>query len=245
VPPLHGIHGQPTRTWSLQADCRALSAAGRLERHLHVAGLKRPFLSHVRSCSPASRPSDRLSCGTGQTPGADCAARARRHAHATHPATSRGRVWRTVHRPCGASSGQRPAPPIRRAWRRWSAPPLRPQRALQALTRQQPCRHQAWINTASSIESATGALAHAADLLVFPVLQELHQRYRVQDDRHDVILRYPVLPVRRQQEGLTAPGPADIWGNASSRCGPPSGNTRPSKARGRHSLHYRHIPKVD
>jgi hypothetical protein len=53
-------------------------------------------------------------------------------------------------------------------------------------------------------------LANAVDPMVFLVLREIHQRHRVQDERHDVILRQPVLPIRRKQEGLTAPGPVDI-----------------------------------
>jgi hypothetical protein len=32
-------------------------------------------------------------------------------------------------------------------------------------------------------------LANAADPVVFLALRELHQRHRVQDERHDVILR--------------------------------------------------------
>jgi hypothetical protein len=53
-------------------------------------------------------------------------------------------------------------------------------------------------------------LANAADPMVFLVLREIHQRHRVQDERHDVILRQPVLPIRRKLEGLTAPGPVAI-----------------------------------
>jgi hypothetical protein len=54
-------------------------------------------------------------------------------------------------------------------------------------------------------------LANAVDPMVFLVLREIHQRHRVQDERHGVILRQPVLPSRRKQEGPTVPGPVNIW----------------------------------
>jgi hypothetical protein len=45
--------------------------------------------------------------------------------------------------------------------------------------------------------------AYATDPMLFLVLREIHQRHRVQDEVHDVVLRHPVLHVRRKQEGLT------------------------------------------
>ena len=49
--------------------------------------------------------------------------------------------------------------------------------------------------------------------------REVHQRHRVQDQMHDVVLGQPVPHVRRQQEGLATFRATEVVGHASPRVG--------------------------